>query len=151
MTSPWGYFVDVANTRRWVTDRWINALIVVMAIGLTGHYVWFIQQQQRIRNCQSQFNRVFVEQLIARSGVADESTKAQVRADAAVDGLLSGFAVLSVNSKSVRTPEQQAKERKKSIDLFAAYTHAREEARAAQDAVVKVRAAHPLPPIPNCV
>ncbi len=136
--------------RAWVSSQWIVIAMVLAATGITVHYSYFVYEQRKREECQTRYNIAFAGQILARAAIADEATRAQARADEAVDGFLFGFAQLVVSSQIEQTQEQKDTSRAEFFVLSSSYVEAREEARNAQLAVIKAREDHPLPPIPEC-
>lgn len=107
-------------------------IFTVLGVLVSVHYVYFSYTTAVSTRCQAKYNRVFAEQVYLRA----EFT---ARADAAVDGLISGF-VAAVSGPPETNPKvAQARTRK----LFLAYRDARAEVTAA-------KAANPLPVPPDC-
>lgn len=143
------------------------------ALFVAAHYFWSIDQLKddaradrkrqeaserrqaasEVREaCQARYNTAVVGQIKARAVVTETRDAAEARADEATDALLSGFATLALTAPpdAVRTPEQEAADRTRSLDLFSGYQSARAEVAGARAAVVKTRAQNPLPDFPDC-
>lgn len=99
---------------------------------VSAHYVYFTVSISRSTHCQTQYNRSFAQQVYLRS----QFTTA---ADAAVDALISGFALAYAATPPPSPKVAQERTRK----LFIAYRDARAE-------VTRAREANPLPDPPEC-
>lgn len=113
----------------------VIALALALIVGLS--YYVEINHRAEQENCQAEFNEAFTKSLSLR---ADASN---ARLDA-LDALLTGFLALVPSDPShERTPKEEAAYRAVSIRLFQDYGKAVLEN-------AKVRAANPLPAIPDC-
>lgn len=106
--------------------------LTVAGLLVSAHYVYFTVTISRATHCQASYNRAFATQVYLRSQITTQ-------ADAAVDALISGFALATTANPPLTPKAAQVQTRK----LFLAY-------RDARAAVTAAREANPLPVPPEC-
>jgi hypothetical protein len=59
--------------RRWNREQWIGPVVLLLAILMGVQYMWQVNRQRDITECQSQFNQAFAKQLTIRSELASQA------------------------------------------------------------------------------
>lgn len=115
--------------------RCLSILFLVFALVIGVTYALQVHSQEVRAHCQASYDKAFSQQLTDRSHFVDEDTNS-------VTALLSGVGKL-IALPPTKDPKVMAARDKTFRDLFVAFD--RDRAALAAD-----KAAHPLPPTPDC-
>lgn len=122
------------NISGWLS-RALPWLVLTLAVAMAGQYLFLVDREQRSSACQTSYNGAFAQNLIIRSRLGDRSA-------ANTTGLILAVGKL-IATPPATDPKDRAARAVKFRTLFVDY------ATEASD-IASERAAHPLPPIPDC-